>query len=339
MPRKTATLLDLGDADFAELLSSSETSTRQDIRILVEMYYDLMELRKASANRIRPSINHATSGSKLIEVFQKTIENGLEKRLEKLMDKWTDSFPEAVWVKGLKGGGPVLAAALTAYIDIRKAPTAGHIWRFAGMDPSVTWYSDKEVAAVIREVLGNKKEVTADDVIAVANSIKRKPATLLKFATTEDGEITMKTLKSALKRRPWNARLKTIAWLMATGAKYTSVSVTKTGKTRVPSYYGLVYRKRKTEEVERNLRGKNADEASRILNSGNALTANQKKFLSAGRLTDAHVDARALRYTAKLFLAHWHDKAYRAEFGEAPPKPYAIEHLGHAHYIAPPAAG
>jgi hypothetical protein len=28
---------------------------------------------------------------------------------------------------------------MLAHIDIRKAPTAGHIWRYAGLDPSVKW--------------------------------------------------------------------------------------------------------------------------------------------------------------------------------------------------------
>lgn len=33
----------------------------------------------------------------------------------------------------------MIAAGLLAHIDITKAPTVGHIWRFAGLDPTVTW--------------------------------------------------------------------------------------------------------------------------------------------------------------------------------------------------------
>jgi hypothetical protein len=33
----------------------------------------------------------------------------------------------------------VIAAGLLANIDIERAPTVGHIWRFAGLDPTVTW--------------------------------------------------------------------------------------------------------------------------------------------------------------------------------------------------------
>ncbi len=37
------------------------------------------------------------------------------------------------------GIGPVIAAGLLAHIDITKAPTVGHIWRFAGLDPTLKW--------------------------------------------------------------------------------------------------------------------------------------------------------------------------------------------------------
>ena len=37
------------------------------------------------------------------------------------------------------GVGPIAASGFLAYIDIAKAPTVGHIWRFAGLDPTVSW--------------------------------------------------------------------------------------------------------------------------------------------------------------------------------------------------------
>jgi hypothetical protein len=37
------------------------------------------------------------------------------------------------------GIGPVIAAGLLAHIDINEAPTTGHIWRFAGLDPTSVW--------------------------------------------------------------------------------------------------------------------------------------------------------------------------------------------------------
>ena len=49
-----------------------------------------------------------------------------------------------------------------------------------------------------------------------------------------------------------------------------------------------------------------------------------------------HIHSRAKRYAVKLFLAHYQHVAYWHEFGAEPPKPYAIEHMGHADVIKPP---
>jgi hypothetical protein len=53
-------------------------------------------------------------------------------------------------------------------------------------------------------------------------------------------------------------------------------------------------------------------------------------------LPPARIHRRAVRYAVKLFLAHYHHVAYEVEFGEPPPKPYVIEHLGHVDFIGPP---
>ena len=40
---------------------------------------------------------------------------------------------------GICGIGPVIAAGLLAHIDIERAPTVGHIWNFAGLNPDQEW--------------------------------------------------------------------------------------------------------------------------------------------------------------------------------------------------------
>jgi hypothetical protein len=37
------------------------------------------------------------------------------------------------------GIGPVISAGLAAHIDVTRSNTVGHIWRFAGLDPTVEW--------------------------------------------------------------------------------------------------------------------------------------------------------------------------------------------------------
>lgn len=130
-------------------------------------------------------------------------------------------------------------------------------------------------------------------------------------------------------KRPFNARLKTACWK-------ASDSWVKLG-TRTDSLYAKLYRERKAQEIERNERGEFAEQAKaklekfKIGKSTDAYAA-----YSTGKLPPAHLDARARRYVMKIFLSHLHHVMYEDHYGEAPPKPFVIEHGGHAHVIAVP---
>jgi hypothetical protein len=68
-----------------------------------------------------------------------TQEETLEKQIRGALDIYGLSDIAGVWARSNKGIGPVIAAGLLANIDIEKAPTVGHIWRFAGLDPTSIW--------------------------------------------------------------------------------------------------------------------------------------------------------------------------------------------------------
>jgi hypothetical protein len=61
-----------------------------------------------------------------------------------------------------------------------------------------------------------------------------------------------------------------------------------------------------------------------------------KDKLADGKLPDFNIDARARRYAVKIFLSHLQAIWFWSHYGEAPPKPHAIVHLGHAHLIQIP---
>jgi hypothetical protein len=63
----------------------------------------------------------------------------MEGQVKRALDAYTTQQEVGRWSKTVVGIGPILAAGLIAHIDIEKAPTVGHIWRFAGLDPTVTW--------------------------------------------------------------------------------------------------------------------------------------------------------------------------------------------------------
>jgi hypothetical protein len=130
------------------------------------------------------------------------------------------------------------------------------------------------------------------------------------------------------RKRPWNARLKLTCWKIA-----NSLVTTR----HLPgSYYGPLYEHRKAYEVERNLAGYNRKLATERL----AASPDDERGAAwrLGQLPPAHIEARARRWTVKLFLAHFWQESYRRHYRTEPPFPYPIAFLGRAHVI-PDASG
>jgi hypothetical protein len=130
-------------------------------------------------------------------------------------------------------------------------------------------------------------------------------------------------------KRPWNAALKRLCWL--TGESFVKVSGYD------DAFYGKIYRQRKEYETAKNEAGDYAELASLALTTKKyGDTTDAKKHYEAGRLPPARVHMRAARYAVKMFLSHLHHVWHEHETGSPPPKPFVIEHLGHAHHILPP---
>ena len=243
----------------------------REARFLVDAYYMLQGNRIEAANQLRALTESEEPNVVLAWLFDQ--QRLLENEIKKALGPYTDAHTVGVWAKSITGIGPVLSAGLLAHIDIEQAPTVGHIWRFAGLDPTVSW---------------------------------------------EKG-----------KKRPWNASLKVLCWKI--GESFVKVHSNES------DIYGKVYVERKIQEETKNAAGDFADQAARALEQKKySKSTDAYKAYAAGRLPQARIHARAKRYAVKLFLSHWHHVAYEDHFGEAPPKPYIIEHGGHTHFVKPP---
>lgn len=239
-----------------------------EARFLVDAYYTMQENRKRSDNQVRALGESAEPH--LILIWLADNSRLLENQIKAALDHYSNSHEVGVWARSVKGIGPVITAGLLAHIDITRAPTVGHIWRYAGLDPTVTW---------------------------------------------EKG-----------KKRPWNASLKTLCWKI--GESFVKVSGDE------EAFYAQLYVKRKEAEIAKNEAGEFAEQAKEKLERFKiGKTTEAFKHYSEGRLPPAHIHARAKRYAVKLFLSHLHEKIYEAHYGEAPPLPYPIAILGHAHKI------
>lgn len=281
--------------------------TDNEARFLVDTYYTIQKtrirntLQAKGLDRDAAKTGREAEPHEMLDKF--AADFGIhEDNIKKILGWYTSVHPMAWFFENTLGVGPVLAAGLLAHIDITKCPTVGHIWNFAGLNPSVSW--DK----------GQK--------------------------------------------RPWNTALKTICWKI--GDSFVKLS------GRQDSFYSQLYKQRKAKEWEKNLAGEyqyeaassmerknygratdqyawytgqcSPEKARAALDEGKAPTAAGCKADVGGvrMLSPAHIDARARRYAVKMFLSHFHECWYTQEFGEAPPKPFAIAIQGHAHYIPPP---
>lgn len=252
-----------------DLMVAAQTLSADEARFLVDSFYVMQENRKRSDNQVRAISAEPSSLISWLADQSDTLEN----QIKRALDRYTDAHPVGVWMKAQYGIGPVIAAGLLAHIDIKKAPTAGHIWSFAGLNPNAEWKKGQ--------------------------------------------------------KRPWNAGLKTLCW--KTGQCFMKFS------NADDCFYGKIYRERKAYEIARNDSGGNAERAKELTAKFRP-TTDAYKYLTAGKLPPAQLDARARRYAVKLFLAHLQLVWWFIDTKSLPPKPYAIAHGGHAHEIMPPHA-
>jgi hypothetical protein len=118
-----------------DLAMAAATMTKDEARFLVDAYYMMQEDRKRAHNQVRAM--NAEPHSVIAWLAEQS--STLETQLQRALDKYTDGQPKTAWMKNLHGIGPVISAGFIAHIDLAKAPTAGNIWNFAGLNPTVKW--------------------------------------------------------------------------------------------------------------------------------------------------------------------------------------------------------
>lgn len=249
---------------------------QNSVRELVSTYYRIQTDRIAIAAQSR-ELKEVGSPYELTEHLSKQL-HYMESSLIKPFENFSNTFTVGRWALSQYGIGPVITAGLISNIDISKAHTAGSIWRYAGMDPTVVW---------------------------------------------EKG-----------KKRPWNAELKVLTWKI--GQSFMKFS------GRDQCFYGKLYQQDKNRRKQINESGGFAEKAKHLLKTKNYRQNATREKLEQGLLSDGHIDAQARRFAAKIFLSHFHTvwyEDYHTQIQGTPvraPRPYVIEHGGHAHMIEIP---
>lgn len=120
-----------------DLRVAAEKMTDAEARFLVDAYYTMQKQRIRNANQHRQASEGKEPAGVLSWLTQQS--GVLERQVHAALDRYTMGHQMGSWMRDIYGIGPIISAGLLSHIDITKAPTVGHIWRFAGLDPTVTW--------------------------------------------------------------------------------------------------------------------------------------------------------------------------------------------------------
>ena len=146
MNNPTPQVENFNDSDFdfpmftrfaRDVRSMSSDLDSASARNIVDAYYTLQENRMAFAAQAR-ELEKQESPHELVAFMAHNL-HLMEKALKFPLERFAEASVAGEWALSMYGIGPVLAAGLSAHVDITKAPTAGSVWRYAGLDPTQTW--------------------------------------------------------------------------------------------------------------------------------------------------------------------------------------------------------
>lgn len=145
-----------------DLAKAGATLSDTEARFLVDSYYTVQDDRIRSAAQMRALAKEGEPN----ELFDwlTTQSSVLEKQIVRALDKYTEAHKMGSWMREIYGIGPILSAGILANISMRHwkcegngrksckegepctascgmvtVETAGHIWRYAGLDPTQKW--------------------------------------------------------------------------------------------------------------------------------------------------------------------------------------------------------
>lgn len=325
-----------------DIKAGSQTLGKDEVRFLVDYYYQMQHDRIVTEGRIR-AINQSSKDEphEAIAFIGKQVST-IEENIKKILDIYTKYDPVGIWCRSIIGCGPVIAAGLLANLDVEDKPTAGHFWSYCGLnDQNRPWTGREKTKKIIDEILGDKKskDITYEDFCKCCIATQWKPDNLIEaigkdgkyfFYNADKTEFVFKKedIINQCAKRPYNAKMKVLLWKL--GESFVKVS------NNPKDFYGKIYQQRKAYELDKNERleyKEQADLKAQIVGKG----TEAYKWYSKGMLPPAHIQARAVRKAEQLFLSHLHHVMYVVKYGELPPKPYILtKEGGHAHMINVP---
>ena len=313
-----------------DMRAALRLKSADEARFLVDTYYMMQRQRIRASHQARACATDQEPAAVLTWLMvQSTV---LENFIKSILDQYTKTHPIGPWLRGITGIGPVIAAGLVANIKIEKAPTVGHIWSYAGLNPTVTWGKGESCPwnrslKTLCWKLGESfvKHQNNDKDMYGRYYLKRRKIEERKNAAGEFADLAAATLAAK------NISKKTDAYKWYSGEWTRSKTLNKT------LYESLVADKLAELRCDQGYSSA-GEEVVQTLAEEYAIAFLKTQPLRP-MLPPARIYARSKRWAVKLFLSHMHGEWYRTHYGEEPPLPYPIAFMadmGHSHFIAPP---
>ncbi len=328
-----------------EIKKSTVFVNKEQLRALVDAFYQAQDDRINKQNRLRAfkqsfdteSEDVKNSSCTAMEWLYQDARNR-EAQIKAMLEEYAKHNPVCSWMMATKGIGPLIATQLFAFIDMNRCPKAANLISYSGMnDNNIPWLGTELANKLVKEAyescgLKPSDQCNEQVVAYLMGKTKRSAKNIMdgmeRSKSSSKNKISdYNALKSYLAKPPYSLRFKQLCFKIQESFKKVY---------KRDSMYGRLYSERKAYELEKNERGDYADQAARLLSEKNySKGTDTYKCLIQGKLSDAHIDRRALRWTCKIYLNHVFEAMYTYTYKQTPPEVYAVEHLGHVDYIEP----
>lgn len=363
--------LPLGLRLSKDQIAASALLDPAEVRYLVDAYYAAFQKPRIRFNNQIKAIQRANNQEPHTVLDWLKKQSALsEDQIKVALAGYAKSKDLGRWLMSIYGIGPVIAAGLLAHVDWT-VPTVGHVWRFAGLDPSSTWLGREKAEVLVKDTQEEllPQRDFAPLVERCCAKVNRKSVKYYDSVRAQGEKPSRANLIAWLAKRPWNVPLKTLCW--KAGESFVKLM------NRPKDMYGKYYILRKVAEVAGNDDGRFVGQAqtklkdtkigkdteawpwysgcypagttraymaladvfeeAKLMSEREQLLNDRKVKPGQGQqmLPPNHINSRARRWMVKLFLSHAHFVGHWLATGNLAPSPYPIEHCGHTHVIPP----
>ena len=284
-----------------DIVDAATDLSVDEVRFLVDSYYVVQ------ANRIR-SVAQVRALSRIKEPHKVVGWLGeqskiLEYQLQKALTKFAEHHVLGKWPMSVVGIGPVITAGLISHINMDKAPTAGHIMSFAGLNPTKVWNK------------GEKRPWNAD----LKTLLWKAGESFVKFQNKDNcvyGHLFVQR-KAEEWRRNFDGEY-------ADQAKEI-LEVKKIGSsTNAFRFYSGQFGVHQINQY-----------VDKKISIPQEIKPHETAPDKIAMLPPAHIHARARRWVVKIFISNLHEVWFEELYDKVAPVPYPFAHLGHVHKIDP----